>query len=1014
MANRTYRFGDFELSEARFELARGGVALHVQPKVLDLLLYLVRHRDRAVPKAELLSAVWPDVVVSEASLDKAVAGARRALGDARRHIVTVRGRGFRFVAAVREHETAAPHRAAGAVAADFVGRRDVLAAAASTLASARRGAGRLMLLAGEAGMGKTRTAQEIAASCRDAGLRVVTAWCHEGEGAPSLWPWAQVLRQVVAEGDEGALVEGLGEGLADLLALVPALASHVRPSQSRGPLDPEQARFRLLDTATEMLRRTAAVQPLLVVLDDVHRADGASLALLGFLSRELAHSRMVVLVTYREEELADGSPLFALRRQATSLALALEGLAPDETTRLAAIETGGPVDERVGAAIHEVSEGNPLFVKELARALRARGGLGSPAALGAMPLPAGVMEALRERLDRLSPACRDVLVPAALIGRDVDAALVARVAQVETARVQALLGEALAARVVADRPGGWGFAHALVREALVTRLAAADKARLHRQIGEALEAHHRGDIEPYLGALAHHFAAGAPSGGVERALDYTRRAGDRAARLLAHGEAAAHYRRALELLAALGSDDELQECELLLALGGAQLAAGESREGRATLRRAVEIARRLRSSELLGQAALAAGGLRFTTEVGVEDPELTAWIEEALGTLPTAATPLRAQLLARLMVARAWGHEWEGGGDLAGEAVEAARRSCDPQALAYALYVRRWTRLPPGELDARLADSDEMLGLARASELRELDLAARSCRFLDLMECGRVADADHELRLYERLVAEARVPRYRWRAHFYRGMRALCDGRFADAEELILGVLAQEERFMPRDAGQVFGGQIAMLRREQGRTADIQPVLEAAVERFPALWVWRAMLALAHADAGRADKARELLGVLAEGDFTRLPKGLNWVVGLVILAEVCAALGDRACALRLYDLLRPCSPRVVMGGAGVVCWGSLDRHLGLLAAATGRWEAAERHFAAAVETNARIGARPWVGWTEYDRASMLALRNLGGDRARAREHLDRARAVGEALGMVRLAGRVGELEARLQ
>jgi DNA-binding winged helix-turn-helix (wHTH) protein/tetratricopeptide (TPR) repeat protein len=1007
----------FELSEARFELRRAGVPVPVQPKVVDLLLHLVRHRDRVVLKDELLRALWPDVLVTEASLSKAVAGARRALGDGAeepRHVLTVRGRGFRFVASVAEEAPDAGARPGARGTGDFVGRADIQGAVAGALASARAGDGRLVLLAGEAGMGKTRTAQEIAARARASGARVLTGWCLEEKGAPDLWPWAQALRQVAADGDLVALGRGLGDGAADLAELVPSLAGVAPAVASRSRLAPEQARFRLFDTITEVLRRAAGARPLLVVLDDFHRADRASLALLGFLSQELAGSGMVLLVTCREEALLEGHLLVGFSRRPTSLALRLEGLAREEVARLVATEAGEPVDDRVAAAIHEASEGNPFFVKELARALAARGPLDTPAALDAMPLPAGVREVLRQRLDRLSAGCRDVLVPAALIGRDVEVGVVARVTGLPAEQVLERLDEASAARVVVGRPGGYRFAHALVREALLEPVAAAEEARLHRRIGEALEAHHAGDLEPYLAQLAHHFAAGAPSGGLAQAADYARRAGHRAARLLACDEAAAHYRRALELMALQGAAGERQRCELLLSLGEAQIAAGDPREGRTTLRRAAEVARGLSSPEHLGRAALAAGGLPFSAEVGVQDAELEEWLQGALDGLPAGASTLRTRLLARLAVALAWGHSWERVGDLAREAVESARRVDDPHALGYALYVHRWTRSPPGELEAKLGDSDEILRLARQSGARELELAARSCRFLDLIELGRLPDADCELDLYERLVAEARVPRYRWRARFYRAMRAFLDGRFPEAEQLIFQARDEEQRFMPADAGQVFGGQLTLLRWEQGRVAEIEPLIQAAADRFPTFWGWRGGLALARVELGRTDEARATLEGLGGGDLTRLPRGLNWIAGLATLAEVCLALGDRERAAQLYGLLRPCAPRTVMIGAGGGCWGALDRFLGLLATTTGDFEAAVRHFEAARAMDARLGARPWVGWTEHAWARMLRLRDRPGDRAAAREHLAQARAIADSLGMTRLAAQSAELATRLR
>ncbi len=998
--------------------------VELQPKALDLLLHLLRHRDRIVLKNELLVQLWPGVAVSEASLSKAVSAARRAVddsGDRQCWIGTLRGRGFRFVGAVEEHE--APTSAAADGARDrtagprepeggFVGREDVLDAIAAALSAAGQGAGGLILLAGEPGMGKTRTAQEGAARCRSKGCVVLTGWCAEREGAPALWPWQQPLRQLAVDSDLLSLSGGLTAGMADLGELLPALDRRQPDLVAHAPLDPEQARFRLFDTITELLKRATRAAPHLLVLDDFHWADRASLLLLGFLAREIPAMRLVVLVTYRADDLAIGHPLLDLSRRPECSAVVLAGLDRAEVARLVEMEIGRPIEAADAAAIHARTGGNPFFVKELA--LARRGQLdAAPSALFSSPLPGGIRAVLRQRLERLSCACSEMLVVAAAMGHDLDLGVLASAVGERADALLERLDEAQAAHVVRPGDSGYSFAHALVRDALLEAIPSAERARLHRRIGEAIEARYGGDLDAHLSQLAYHFCEGAPSGGAERAIAYAQRAAERAAQVLAADEAAAHYRRALEVESLLVARDDRARCELLLGLGEAQVNAGQGQGGRETLRQAADLARRLGGGELLARAALASGGLELSTEVGVYDPDLVKLLEEALAALPAAESALGVRVLVRLSIALLWAQAFDRCTELVARAVAAARRIDNPAALAYALYTHRWSLMGPDNLEPRLAASDEMLQTARQADHRELELAARSCRFLDLTELGRVYEADRELAVYERLAGQLRVPRYRWRARFYRTMRMLLEGRFAEAEQLALQAMTEEERFKPADAGQVFGTQLGTLRREQDRAAEMEPVLQNLVDRYAAAPAFRAGLALAHADMGRLADARDGFETFAVDQFQSVPRDYVWLPSLVILAEVCARLGDGARAATLYDLLRPYAPRTVLIGAGVVCWGALDRFLGSLAVTAGNQEAGRRHLEEALRMNTRMGARPWVGWTHYDLARLMLRHKRPSARERARDHLAAALETAAALGMARLANRSAELGAQL-
>ncbi len=312
-------FSDCEVDEELYQLRRAGRVVKIEPKVFDVLLFLIRSRERVVSKLELLDAIWPGEAVSESVLPRCIAAARRAIGDDRTRqklIQTVHGRGYRFVA-----EIGSPASGVGAPDAApeepsetplFVGREGAMRRLHRALDEALRSRGSLLLLVGEPGIGKTRTAEQLAAAARERAARVLVGRCYEGEGAPAYWPWVQLLRSCLAAGDEASLAADLGPGVADLAQLVPELRAGSEASAAAEPIEGEQARFRLFDSVTRFLERRAARQPLVLVLDDLHWADADSLLLLQFLASALRAAPILVVGTYRDIEVRRGHPLGSL------------------------------------------------------------------------------------------------------------------------------------------------------------------------------------------------------------------------------------------------------------------------------------------------------------------------------------------------------------------------------------------------------------------------------------------------------------------------------------------------------------------------------------------------------------------------------------------------------------------------------------------------------------------------------------------------------------------------------
>ena len=1011
---RRYRFGPFVLDVPGRVLECDGAAVALQPKAFHLLAYLVRERDRVVSRDELLSELWPDVAVSEASLSKALRSVRRALGeraDGAGCIRGMRGHGVRFVVPVTEEvdHTAVAARLPGGTPS-LVGRDDVLSGIEDALGAAAHGSGRLVLVAGVAGIGKTSVALAAAGGAQAGGARVAVGWCAEGDGSPELWPWLQMVRALPVEHPRV-----LDAGTAALAAF-PAADGSPAPPGGRDVLAPAHARYRRFQSIVDVLSAGAADRGLMLVLDDAHWADRASLALLDYVARELPRLPAVVLVTYRPEEIDAVHPLHAIARGPAAALHELGGLGPAEVERLMSLEVGGPVPAAAAARVHAQTGGNPFFVKELLRAAGMDEPVLAPSALPApsiVPLSAGVRAVLRRRVERLSPAACELATVCALVGREVEVGLAAAIVDAPTDAVLDLLDEATAAGVLERGEGTWRFPHDLVREALLDPLGSAARARLHWRIGEAMEAHHRTDPEHRLGAIAHHLCAGAAAGAPDRAAHYARRAGDRAARLLAYDEAALHYERALAALALLPFRDDYVQCDLLLALGEAQMFAGRALEGRATLQRAADGARRLRLPAHLARAALAAGGVELSPEAGPYEPEVITLLEEALAALPRAERVLRIRVLIRLALGLVWSSRPERSGPLMARAMRMARRFGDPVALGYALYCRHWSFAGPPDLDMQLAGAEEMLQVARRAEHRELELAAHSCRFLARLEQGRQRDAVRALARYERLAGELGVPRYRWRAYFYRTNLAILDGRLAEAEARALRTISEGEGFGAADAALTGGTQLLIIWREQDRIAEVEGAVHEFAARHPGAFAWPVLLALLDAETGRVDAARRALASLRDEEVVATAAPYLRATAWVYLAEACALVGDRARAARLAPILAAYQPRMVIAGAGVASLGSLDLYLGRLAATAGRSREAQGFFEGALAANVEAGARPWAAWSEYELARVLTARPGRAARARARDLVGRAGASAEAFGMRRLATRAGALRATL-
>ncbi|HEY5638927.1 MAG TPA: protein kinase, partial [Dehalococcoidia bacterium] len=849
-------------------------------------------------------------------------------------------------------------RLAGGV---FVGREAEMDELRAGLEDALSGRGRLLMLVGEPGIGKTRTSEELATYAGLRNAQVVWGRCYEGEGAPAYWPWVQAIRSYVHEKEPGELMSEMGPGAADIAQVVSEVKDRLPGLPAPPTLEPEQARFRLFDSITTFLKNASNAKPMVLVLDDLHWGDKPSLLLLQFLTRELRGSRLLVLGTYRDVELRRAHPLSQtlgeLGREGLSHRITLRGLTEQDVARFIEITSGAKPPQALVEAVYRETEGNPFFVNEVVRLLVTDGRLEKPEEVTSwsVTIPQGVREVVGRRLDHLSEECNRALTIGAVIGREFGLQTVEQVlAQADEGRMTGdrlleVLEEAVGARVVAEVPNvvdHYSFSHALIRETLYEELSTARRVRVHRQIGEVLEEQHKDEIDSQLAQLAYHFSEAAQGGDVEKAIDYSTRAAERALSMTAYEEAAVHYDRALQVLELRDKDDQVSRCELLLRLGDAQYKGGSVEAAKETFERAMGVARAMGDFERMAWAAL---GYTEDFQVGVSEEKRVKILEEALAALPEGDGELRARLMANLAAALYFSPDQQRLLELGREALAMARRIGDANTIAHALYsyyFSVWFREPGADW---LAIAREMVELAERSGDVQREMLSRGLLVKAHLNYGDRAAFDQAREEFGRKAAELRQPQFEWQHGVHEAMVAIMEGRFQEGLALGQQAFAIGKRAQTENAAQMFGIQSFGISRELGLTTDavVEAVRDFAAQ-YPAVPAWRCAVAFSQTNMGRLDEARAELNRLAEGNFAIIPRDGNLAISLVLLSEVCGAVADAEIAAQVYDLLEPIASGLVIDtGQQAMSYGAADRSIGLLAATMGRWEEAESRFQSA-------------------------------------------------------------------
>ncbi len=854
----------------------------------------------------------------------------------------------------------------------FVGRDRELAALVASLPQDRAPGARLSLVTGEAGIGKTRLVTELQAAARATGHHVAWGQCWNETGTPPYWPWTQAVRRL----------QGVTTGV-DLASLVSPDARPDDGGHARADLTTADA-FALFDATTTELGRLAAQAPLLIVFDDLHRADPDTLQLIRFVLDHLLDAPVMVVGTYRPEEGSDRPDiavhLNALRAIAQTVDLG--GLAAEAVGELI-----GDTDAAEG--VLAVTGGNPLFVEQLVRA----GALASKAANVSASNPQALGAVLRARIEGLDSDVIDLLAVLSVLGPGAtpDAAAVLLGAEPEALAVT----DDTLRRTGLIEPDGLQLAHPLVADAVAAVVAPDRLAALHFAAAELGAA----DGTP-AAALAHHLRLAGPQHWAA-AVDASRAAAEVATASFSHAAATAHLSRALDIVS-LHPEAGVTHFEVAFELAGAIQRADGSLAAEPAYEHALELARSLGDPALIAQAA-ARHGIAFFAD-GSAQLSRAADCRAALADTPTDDSAIRARLLAHVVAADPMGPDRM---SIATEAVAMARRLDDPDTLGIALIAQQLADLGPSTLRTRLRSSREIIAIAETWGDAELAIRGHFMLMNALLEAGDVRELDAALLAQDRKVSTVAERRFDRHALWFRCMRATLDGRAVEAEHLASACFEIAQELQDPDGFGVYTGQYGVALWLQGRLHELAPVYVDLLRDEPDEPLWPAVLGWVLLD-DQPETARGMLELLPPP--AELPQGMHTLLNLFTMADIAVAVGDDDVVMQLRDVLLPYADHTVPIAMGAAFFGVIARPLGHLAVRLGRLDEGIAHFERAIRISARMGARPWLADAQIALAEVLVDAGRG-DEPRVQMLVAEAAAITERHGLAVFTPRLERLHA---
>ncbi|MDQ1475577.1 MAG: hypothetical protein QOE62_806 [Actinomycetota bacterium] len=810
---------------------------------------------------------------------------------------------------------------------------------------------RLAVVLGPAGIGKSRLACEAAARAHERDCAVLYGACNDGPTTP--------YRVIIDAFTAAKLAPGVDDRFARVAdSIVAQVAAH--DDAALATMRPRPDMLAAIATAVSDL---AGSRELLLVVDDAHWADAASVRVLEQLLEMVPRVRVIATARTVELEAADiGALLVRLQTKDRASVVTMRGLDLADVAAALGEHGVGTPESTLVHAVHSATGGNPLYVREIGRHLAVAGPparVGDGPLLDAIGLPRGLAELIDANVARLGAPARRVLEVCAVIGGSIELGVVARACGLPQPELLAAIEVARRAGVLVESSTDGAtlrFDHPLVREVILQGLGAAHRAQLHQRVAEAIEAYHHDDVDRFSAELAHHLATAANVGSARDAIEFGVRAGERAEAVCAYDEAVHWFSHALRLARGRGDDPET-EARLLTALGSAQNHGGDAPGAHAVLLEAVAAARATQNPEPFARAVLRLGGVLVDAghEGGAVDQRLVSFLEECLAQLPESS-PLRAHVLVRLATELHFAGDRDRCLALCAEAETIARNADDSEALAAVFSARHYALYGAPDVQARLALVPEIQALRTVARPQHRWLR-------DYLELGDMQAVEAAAEHLDRQVATSGIASDRYYPAVWRateaGLRRDLDVAEAAANDA--ADIGRSAARGPEGVAGVWAAQIFAVRLFDGRLAELRDLVDAAADATPARPIWRAAAAFMHLELHDLDRAETQFGLVRRAGFSQLPHTVDRPLTLAMLSWVAAEIGSPADARELRRQLRPYGDVLIVLGTAApsVCAGPVAYPLAMLEARLGRTDAAHRLLTQAESQAEQIGARRW-------------------------------------------------------